>query len=323
MMTRIRFALFFAAVGVAAASWIATCAAWRADRVIAGVRPLDPASFERLTLVALGTGGGYENPDRRGPALAVGLGTEVVLVDAGRGVAEGLRAAQIPVAQPGLVVLTSLLPENTVGLDDLLQTGWLEGRSEPLRVVGPPGTAALCRGVADAHAAGNRARGESLGLPEAGTRCEADEWEGGGEAVHGALRLRAAALSGGPLPALAWRVEAEGRAVVLAPVGWGEDAVLELARGAQLLVREAAYVPDPELAAEIGLEVDPERLRRERALHTSIEAVGELAQRAGVDTLVLVRLRPPPVYAVQITSQVDDRFGGRILVADDGDTFTP
>jgi ribonuclease BN (tRNA processing enzyme) len=88
-------------------------------------------------------------------------------------------------------------------------------------------------------------------------------------------------------------------------------------------VREAAYVPEPEVAAEIGLDVDPERLRRERALHTSIEAVGELAQRAGVETLVLVRLRPPPVYAIQITSQVDDRFGGKILVADDGDTFTP
>ena len=87
---------------------------------------------------ALGTGGGYENPDRRGPALALGLGADVVLVDAGRGVAEGLRAAQIPVAQPRLVVLTSLLPENTVGLDDLLQTAPGEAKVKTVGTVARP-----------------------------------------------------------------------------------------------------------------------------------------------------------------------------------------
>ena len=54
-----------------------------------------------------------------------------------------LRAAEIPLAQPSAVCLTSLTPENTVGLDDRLLTGWLAGRSQPLRVGGPPGTAAL------------------------------------------------------------------------------------------------------------------------------------------------------------------------------------
>ena len=40
-------------------------------------------------------------------------------------------------------------------------------------------------------------------------------------------------------------------------------------------------------------------------------------------TLVLVRLRPPPVYDIQITSEVDDDFSGRILIADDGDEIRP
>jgi hypothetical protein len=42
-----------------------------------------------------------------------------------------------------------------------------------------------------------------------------------------------------------------------------------------------------------------------------------------VATLVLVRLRPPPVYALQISSLVDDTYAGRILVADDGDEIRP
>jgi ribonuclease BN (tRNA processing enzyme) len=51
--------------------------------------------------------------------------------------------------------------------------------------------------------------------------------------------------------------------------------------------------------------------------------VGGLARRAGVETLVLVRLRPPPVYDIQLTSLIDDEFPGRIVIADDGDEITP
>ena len=73
----------------------------------------------------------------------------------------------------------------------------------------------------------------------------------------------------------------------------------------------------------MGFEADPERLRREAVEHTEIDEVGALAQAAGVETLVLVRLRPPPVYDLQITSVVDDEFAGRIVIASDGDEITP
>jgi ribonuclease BN (tRNA processing enzyme) len=96
-----------------------------------------------------------------------------------------------------------------------------------------------------------------------------------------------------------------------------------LADGANLLVHEAVFVPTPEMVEELALEADPELLRREAALHTTLDAVGELARRARVGSLVLVRLRPPPVFALQITSVVDDTYDGRIAVAGDGDEFTP
>ncbi|NIY12011.1 MAG: hypothetical protein GWN02_28750, partial [Gemmatimonadetes bacterium] len=121
-MMNLRLVAFFVVLAVVIASWALTCAARRADRVIAGVAPLDPRAFARLTLVTLGTGGAYENPNRAGPCIALALGDEIALVDAGRAVAEALRGAKIPVAQPRSVYLTSLLPENTVGLDDLLLT---------------------------------------------------------------------------------------------------------------------------------------------------------------------------------------------------------
>jgi ribonuclease BN (tRNA processing enzyme) len=210
-----------------------------------------------------------------------------------------------------------------VGLDDLLLSGWLAGRAAPLRVFGPPGTAELARGLQDAHRAAIRARAAALGLPEAGASIEVRELEGGWGERLGGLSVRAAELPGGPLPALAYRFEADGRSAVVATSGWAPDALVAFARGADLLVHEAVFIPTPELAAEIGLDTDPDRLRREAALHTPIESVGALASRAGVATLALVRLRPPPVYDLQITSIVDDGFAGRIIVADDGDELRP
>jgi ribonuclease Z len=319
----VRFLGFFLVIGVVIACWALTCAAWRADRVMAGVVSLEPRSFETLTLVTLGTGGAYENPDRLGPALAIGRGEQIVLVDAGRGGAEALRGAKIPAAQPRTVYLSNLLPENTVGIDDLLLTGWIQGREAPLRLAGPPGTLAWAERLAATYATAIRARSESLGLPEAGATLEVEEIADGAVLTRGEMQVRVAALPEGPLPTLAYRFEADGGAIVVAPVGWGHDRLARFAQDAQVLVQEAAYLPPPDLAAEIGLDVDPERLRRESALHTSIEAVGGLAQRAGVETLVLVRLRPPPVYDVQITGLVNDHFGGRIVIADDGDEITP
>ena len=314
---------FSLVLAVAAAGWITTCGAWQLSRMVAGVAPLEPRHFQRLTLITLGTGNAYENPDRRGPATAIGLGERIVLVDAGRGVADALRAAQIPASQPEAVLLTSLLPENTVGLDDLALSGWLDGRSQPLRLIGPRGTRSLAAGLAASHRPGIEARARALGLETAGAAFDALEIDGGWSEARGELAVRSGALPGGPIQALAYRFEAGGRSAVVAGTGWAPDALVDFARAANLLTHEAVFLPTPELADELGLDVDREQLRREAALHTSIEDVGGLAQRAGVGTLVLVRLRPPPVYDLQLTSVVDDDFGGRIVVAADGDELTP
>jgi len=322
-VTQLRVVALLVVFAVVLASWVLTCVAWQADRVIAGVAPLDPRSFDAFTLVTVGTGGAHANPRRLGPATAVARGERIALVDAGRGVAEALRASKIPASQPERVYLTNLLPENTVGLDDLLASGWLDGRSVPLEVVGPPGTAALTSALEAAHATGLAARARALDLPQDGARLAAREVADGFTEEWGGVVARAAGIPGGPLPALGWRFEADGRSAVVSGTGWAPEALLALARSADVLVHEAVFIPTAELAAQAELEVTPEQLEREARVHTSIDAVATLAQRAGVSTLVLVRLRPPPVLALQLTSQIDDTFAGRIVVADDGDEIRP
>lgn len=316
------FALLLAAF-VLAVAWAASCVIWRAAEVNELVGPLANRSWNELTLIAVGTGSPYENPERLGPSTGIGWKDQVVLVDVGRGVAESLRFAKIPVSQPSRILLTSLMPESTMGLDDLLFTGWRQNREHAMEIVGPTGTRDFVASLLEAYRSGREALDRALALPPEGMQVDVVEAGDGFRAEWDGLGVSAAALEGGPTPGLAWRFEAGGRAVVVAGIGWGEERLVAFAQGANMLVHEAVYVPPPEDVEEAGVIADPERLRREGELHTSLLDIGELARRTGVETLVLIRMRPPPFYDIQVTDYVDDTFPGTVLVPEDGDELTP
>lgn len=310
-------------VVVAVAGWVLTCGAWRLEQEVARVGPLEDRTFATLTVVTAGSGGRFENPERRGPVTAIGFGAHIVLVDAGRAVADALRLSAIPVSQPDAVFLTNLLPENTIGLDDLLLTQWINGRERPLALYGPTGTRALAENLLEAHADAIAGLSGGLGTSGASPRFEVVEVSGGWSDQVDGISVRAGDLPGGPIESLGYRFSAGGKSVVVAGSGWAPDALVELARGADVLVHEAVFVPTPQIAEEMGMETEPRLLLREASEHTAIADVGGIAQRAGVGTLVLVRMRPPPIYDLQITSVVDDTFSGRIVIADDGTEITP
>jgi ribonuclease Z len=310
-------------VAVVIAMWVFAFLSKHFEKVAAGVAALPPAEFERLTLLALGTGGTFENHLRRGPALAVGLGRDVVLVDAGRGVTEALRAAAVPVEQPRVLLLSSLAAENVLGLDDLWLTGWLRGRDTPLVVYGPPGTQALVAGLAGALGAQADAQAEAFTLAPAGRELEVHELAAPSELAAGGLVARGAPLAGGPLPALAWRVEGGGFAAALTFGSADGEALAAAARGADFWVTEAVYGASLERAREGGAD-GLDALLREADAHPRLEALGALAAQAGARSLVLVRLRPPPPFASQYEGVVEDGgFRGPVHVPADGDRLEP
>jgi len=91
-----------------------------------------------------------------------------------------------------------------------------------------------------------------------------------------------------------------------------------------VLVHEAAYLPTPEELVGTGAEIpNPERLALEAKIHTSILDVGKLAREAQAQRLVLVRLRPPPFFDLQVRSLVANDFDGEIVIPKDGDVVHP
>ncbi len=301
--------------------WMAAFVMWRAAEIGEIVGLVEPRDFERLTVVSVGTGGKYENPERLGPSTAIGLGESIWLVDAGRGLAPALRKSRIPVDQPRTIVLTTLMPDNLLGIGDLIYTGLLVGRDGPIRVYGPPGTQAAIEALTASLAPGMGALGDALGLPAEGARVEAIEVGDGFELNQNGVLLTAVALPGGPIPALAWRFEASGRTVVVSGTGWGADTLIDFARGADLLVHDGAYIPPTEDLEPAGVVADAERLEREAAVSTPLLEVGQYATKAGVPRLMLIRLRPPPFFDLQVRSIVANEYDGEIIVPEDGEEY--
>lgn len=319
----VRVVLILALIAAVSVSWLAAFVLYDAADLMAQVGPLEEREFDSLTLVTAGTGSDYENPERLGPIMALGWGKHVVVVDAGRGATAALRKSSIPVAQPELILFTNLLPHNTVGLADLVYTGWLENREQGIRVLGPPGTRAFVEKLQSAYREGAEALGRSLALSGSGDSIQVEEVSDGYEEELDGVTIRAASLTGGPLPALAWRFERGRRTVVISGTGWGDDQLVEFARGADLLVHESVFVPPPSDVEEFGVLADPERLRREADLHSAIQEVGKLATRAGARGLVLVRMRPPPFFDGQIEAVVGEDYDGRVYLPEDGESIRP
>lgn len=119
-------------------------------------------------VVMLGTGTPNADPDRSGPSVAIVVRDRAYLVDCGPGVVRRAAAAErngIAALAPeklGIVFITHLHSDHTVGLPDLMLTPWVLERQTPLQVYGPTGTRAMTDHLLAAWAEDIRVRIEGL-----------------------------------------------------------------------------------------------------------------------------------------------------------------
>ena len=305
-----------------AGMWAMAFVSKRFETVASGIAALDARHFEELSGVAVGTGGTFENHHRSGPAIAVGLGSDLVLVDAGRGVSEALRAVEIPAWQADHLVLTQLLPENTAGLFDLWLTGWLGPRETPLHVYGPVGTRAWLARVQAMGAEQGALLAERWALPTDGGRLEGHDVASESEVTIGAMTVTLRPLAGGDTPALAVRVAAGEHSIAVATAGHDPEGIVAFAEGVDWLWAGALYGASLDAAREAGAD-RMDVLQREAAAHLRLEDVGGLAARARARGLALVRLRPPPVFPSQYRNLVGETYRGAVVIPEDGEVLTP
>ena len=96
------------------------------------------ADIMRVTILGSGT----PRPDinRFSQSILVEAGDEKLLFDSGRGATIRLTQAGVNIGDINKVFLTHLHSDHTLGLPDLIMTGWIYRRSQDLKIYGPHGT---------------------------------------------------------------------------------------------------------------------------------------------------------------------------------------
>jgi len=90
-------------------------------------------------VVFLGTGGSLPSPKRNVTAIAVQLGSDIILFDCGEGTQRQFMFSSASFMKVSAVYISHLHGDHFLGLPALIQSMSFNGREKKLRVFGPPG----------------------------------------------------------------------------------------------------------------------------------------------------------------------------------------
>jgi len=265
-------------------------------------------------MLLLGTGSPIPDPDRAGPATLVRAGGTNLLVDCGRGVLLRAAAAGAGAAQLDAVLLTHLHSDHWTDLGDVITTQWIT-TFEPttLSVVGPARTREVVDGVLASLRPDIEFRlahhDDLTSAPDVAVA----ELDGDQSIELGATRVITARTEHRPAsPSIAYRVEHDGHAVVLAGDTLPCAGLDQICTGADVLVHTV-------IRADLIRNIPVPRLQDVCDYHSTVAQAAQTAARAGVGHLVLTHCVPPlrRVDASEWRALAAEHFDGEIDVADD------
>jgi ribonuclease BN (tRNA processing enzyme) len=250
-----------------------------------------------MRLITLGTGTVALSPARVCAGYLVQAGGVSLLMDCGSGVTHRLAELGLPWRDITHVAFTHFHLDHIGDFATLVfawKYGNLPGRSAPLRVIGPEGTAALLGGLADAFGSWLREPGFPLTVLEVSPGSSLELGDG---VVLSATKVPHTAES------VAYSIVRGGRRIVYTGDTGYDPMLAEWARGADLLLCECSLPPEMAI---------PEHLTPERC--------GALAAAALPKHLVLTHFYPP-VERTDIRAAVAAHYAGPVSLAEDGSTF--
>ncbi len=271
-----------------------------------------------MRVTTLGTGSPIPDPNRAGPSTLVQAGDQQLLFDCGRAVL--MRLSALGLTPPALshVFLTHLHSDHITDFNDVVTTRWVMSPTpSPLPVTGPPGTAELARrtiAMLSDDVGWRLAHHDDLTWEPA---CEVTEVLDGVALDSSDIRVVAAPTDHRPVtPSVGFRVEHDGRAVVIGGDGVPCEGLDRLCAGADTYVQTVTR-------AEVVRAIPSRRLQDVIDYHSSCADAGRTAARAGVGTLVLTH---PVPFAVPGTedewvAEAAAHFDGEVRLASDLDAF--
>ena len=279
--------------------------------------------INHMRLQLLGTGSPNPLPERQGPALLLSHQDKHFLFDTGRGVTTQLSRAGVALHELNAVFLTHHHYDHISSLGDVLLTAW-HGGVPGLPLIGPPGThkivQALFEQVYQREIAFSLKLAQATASPlqhirdvvsviplTSGQTYHQGAWQVSAAFVEHGHQL---GLSQEEWPCLAYRVEVEGKSIVISGDTIACASLITLARNADVLV-QCCFLP------EIALTTPARQLLAKSVIATSGQA-GKIASQAGVKTLVLTHFAELSAdMLAAIVNDVQADFAGQLYVGED------
>ena len=248
-----------------------------------------------MKVTLTGTGSPIPDPNRAGPSTLVQCAGQNILIDCGRGVAMRLAAAGVPVPFLSAILVTHLHSDHITDLNDIVTTRWiLTPEATPTVIYGPPGTQKVVDGMMAMLTPDQKYRHDHHADLRSGPGLQVvvHEVAPGDEFKIGDARVIVGRTDHRPVtPTIGFRIEAEGKSVVLAGDTVPCSELDDLCRGADIYVQT---VLRPDLV-ELVKQFVPALASRSNDIlnyHSSVEDAAKTAARASVKTLMLTHYVP-------------------------------
>ena len=295
---------------------IGSAAALSAPAALA-VMPVKP----RTRIVFLGTKGGPRvGVGASNPANLVEVNGTPFVIDCGMGVSRQLVNAGVSIPSVKYIFISHHHSDHNLEYGNLAYNAWAAGLSTPIHSFGPKGIEQMTRTYWDLNRFDVDTRIEDEGRPDPRPLLIAKDILDDGVVLQTAdVKVTAFRTPHPPIiDSFAYKFETPDGTIVFSSDTAYNPRLAEFAKGADVLVHEALYVPAVDrlvIKTKNGATLKKHLLES----HTTTEDVGRIAAAAGVKVLVLSHFVPGDLDVTddEWMADVKKHFSGRIVVAKD------
>jgi ribonuclease Z len=240
----------------------------------------------------LGTGAPPPDPQRRGPATLISLGTERFLVDAGSGVGAQLVQAGVRPLDWPRVLITHHHSDHTIDLGHLLITRWIVGQNTPFEIWGPAGTRRQMEKLLDYLQWDIEVRRHHMQERDP-PRVAVTEIEEGRLLEAGGVTVSAFLVEHDPVkPAFGFRFDGAGRSIVVSGDTRPSENLIRWSRDVDVLIHECCDMTRTSWVPGCGWTSREEKVRDLASYHTQPPDIGRVAAAAAARQLIMTHLMP-------------------------------
>jgi ribonuclease BN (tRNA processing enzyme) len=276
----------------------------------------------RTRIVFLGTKGGPRvGLGRSNPANLIEINGTPIVLDCGMGVSHQLVAAKVPLQSVKYILLSHLHSDHDLEYGNLAYNAWATGLKTEIHSFGLKGTEAMTKAYWEVNKFDIETRIADEGRPDLRKLLIAKDIDADGVVLKtDDVTITAFRTPHPPITDnFAYKFETADGTIVFSSDTEYNPKLAEFAKGCDVLVHEALYVPGIE--GILKKVANGATLRKHLlAAHTTTEDVGRIAAIAKPKLLVLSHLVPGDNESItdeQWLEGVKKHFGGKAIVAKD------